>query len=285
MPSHRAIPAGMPNSTMTLSPPPITASHTASKNRYCISRHRLAPTASRIDSSRSRAAPRTDEHHAGNVHARDQQRRGGQAHNEPKRASHLPPVGGALREVYRLDGSRFEFVRRRVPPGYVAHRQPKQSHWLARCRRRVGPTVDVHPVDRSVGTQVRIGAEARMPLERHEQLELEALSLKALKWPRNSCGATPTTMGDPSSVRVFPTMPDPTQPVPPETMAHDDAGFGHGRSSPPGRILSAGQRHAETDEIIRRHEERGHPHWSLSRFLAACPGRGMPVRWSPSSNP
>ena len=49
----------MPNSTNALSAPLTNASKIASKNRCWIRRRRSAPSAARIDSSRSRLAPRT----------------------------------------------------------------------------------------------------------------------------------------------------------------------------------------------------------------------------------
>ena len=58
-PNFQPMMAGTPNSTNALIAPPANASTSASKNRWRINRCRLAPSAARIDSSRSRVAPRT----------------------------------------------------------------------------------------------------------------------------------------------------------------------------------------------------------------------------------
>ncbi len=151
--------AGIPNSTNALSAPLANASKTASKNRCWMRRRRSAPSAARIDSSRSRLAPRTS--------IMPEMFRHTIRSTAPARLSRtlitrrLSGRPAAPIDEYGSTVAALNSFDARIALRQTGYRRRNQRIRLRDVHARVEPAVDPHPVHGPVVAKIRIRPQTR----------------------------------------------------------------------------------------------------------------------------
>ena len=181
--------------------PAGNASNSASKKRWRISRCRLAPSAARIDSSRSRVAPRTSIMPEMFRHTMNRTVPARLRSTLLTRRVSEAPV--APKDAYGLDGRRLELVRAGIALGQPGGRRLDQRVGARDVDARFEAPMNPDPVNGPVVANTRVIAKARMPLERNEHERRRGR--EEMEVPPKSSGAMPTTVwGMPLIASAFP---------------------------------------------------------------------------------